>query len=96
MQVGFLLRWAGCMVSALVTKTRRFTQAFGELPETHSEPQIDFSTCYGACGLKAPVANPQTRIRAPACKAANLTLPSCSPHLIHTLQQSQVLPGSSR
>jgi hypothetical protein len=76
MQVGFLLRWAGCMVSALVTKTRRFTQAFGELPETHSEPQIDFSTCYGACGLKAPVANPQTRIRAPACKAANLTLPS--------------------
>lgn len=71
MQVGFSLRWAGCMVSALVTTARRFTQAFGELLETHSEPQIDFSTCYGACGLKALVANPQTRIRAPACKAAS-------------------------
>jgi hypothetical protein len=59
------------MVSALVTTARPFTQAFGELLETHSEPQIDFSTCYGACGLKVPVANPQTRIRAPACKAAS-------------------------
>lgn len=38
----------------------------------HSEPQTDFSTCCGACGLKAHAVNRQTPILAPACNTHTL------------------------
>jgi hypothetical protein len=81
MKVGFSDRWGGLTASTSVIATRHSTLAFGELRETHSEPQTDFSTCCGACGLKARAVNRPTQILALACNAPSPAHPSSVPLL---------------
>jgi hypothetical protein len=92
-EAGFLPQWDGHMDLDLMTKTKRFTLVSGGRRGMHSEPQTDFSTCCGACGLKAHAVNHQTPILAPAC---NIYF-ACPPlsffvlSLIRNLRQSSVL-----